>query len=309
MKAKVFVSCGQSRRKEIDFADKLKSWLSSKGFNPYVAKQSQSIQDVDSKIIDNLQKSDFYIFIDFRREAIKSKKHKTIYRGSLFTNQELAIAYYLKFERVIFFQQSKVVLEGLLKYMLSNGTIFSNYNDLFEKIREKIEEKLSNKDWDISYTRHLICENLRWSSETNHTDHVGNNFPNCKALQIDIRNNRDDISSFNTVARLDYIECDGNKIDSPDKTLLKATDQPGFNQVIWPKNHCTIDLLLIDKGNPNNLYLLSAKDSRPRKEIIGNQGVYNLYYSVVAEGFPLLSFVVNINHKGDFDNIRVSLRH
>jgi hypothetical protein len=137
---------------------------------------------------------------------------------------------------------------------------------------------------------------------------VGNNFPNCKALQIDIRNNRDDISSFNTVAPLDYIECNENKIDSPDKTLLKATDQPGFNQVIWPKNHCTIDLLLIDKGNPNNLYLLSAKDSRPRREIIKDRGVYNLYYSVVAEGFPLLSFVVNINHKGDYNNIEVSLR-
>jgi hypothetical protein len=299
MGGRVFISCGQ-RPGERQIAEKLSSWFKSKGYSPYVAIEAQSIQDVNSGIITELKNSDFYVFVDFRREKIGKQ-----YRGSLFTNQELAIVYYLGFEKVIFFQESEVLLEGLLKYMLSNVTKFDNEGELLKKVKETVK----SKNWEPAYTRHLIAENLKWSKEIpRHIDHVRNIYDNCKLLQVYIKNNREDISSFNTVARLDDIECNGNKNPSPDKTLLKATDQPGFNQVIWPKNYCAFDLLLIQRENPRNLYLLSALDSNPRSPIIEEEGNYNLYYSIVAEGFPLLNFVVNIIHKGDYNNIEVSLK-
>ena len=306
MTGRVFISCGQ-RTDERKFAKKLASWFRSKGFIPYVAIDTQSIQDVNSGIINELRNSDFYVFIDFKREEIgKDHKGNSVHRGSLFTNQELAIAYYLNFERIIFFQQVGVKLEGLLQYILSNATKFHDANDLLEKVKEAVKKR----NWKPSYTRHLIPKSLKWSKEVPlHRDHVENICLNCKVLQIYIENKRDDIASFNTVARLDYYtKGNGRKKYDPDRTLLKATDQPGFNQVIWPNNYCAFDLLLIQRKIPPNIYLLSALDSHPRDPIIRKEGTYNLHYSVVAEGFPVLNFVVKIIHKGGFSTIKASLK-
>jgi hypothetical protein len=189
--------------------------------------------------------------------------------------------------------------------MLSNVALFKNGHDLLDKVKEAVK----NRDWAPTYTRHLIPKNLIWSKEIpTHADDVGNRYNNCKILQVYIENRRDDIASFNVVARLDYIEYNGRKRISPDRTLLKPTDQLYFRQVILPKDFCKFDLLLIQRGEPKNLYLLSMLDSYPREAIIKKGGAYNLYYSVVAEGFPLLNFVVKIIHTGDFDNIKISLK-
>jgi hypothetical protein len=66
--------------------------------------------------------------------------------------------------------------------------------------------------------------------------------------------------------------------------------------------------LSVSPTTPKNIYLLSALDSNPRDPIIRKEGIYNLYYSVVAEGFPLLNFVVKIIHKGGFNTIKASLK-
>jgi hypothetical protein len=50
-----------------------------------------------------LETSDYFLFIDFKRERIRCPN---IFRGSLFTNQELAIASFLGLESIVF--QEKV---------------------------------------------------------------------------------------------------------------------------------------------------------------------------------------------------------
>jgi len=71
---------------------------------------------VNSGIIGELKRSDFYVFIDFRRDKLwrhfKNLWQQAIYRGSLFTNQELAIAYLLQFDKAIFFQQEGIEHDG-----------------------------------------------------------------------------------------------------------------------------------------------------------------------------------------------------
>jgi len=305
MAGRVFISCGQANPNEKQLANKVKSWFKSKGYSPYVAIEARSIQDVNSGIINELRNSDFYVFINLKREIAKDKDNKPIYGYSLYTNQELAIAYFLKFPNAIFFQQSGLSREGISKYLLSNATTFNNNRELLKKIREAVKDK----NWKPTYTRHLIPKNPKWSKEIRrHTDHVNNSYYHCKVLQIYIRNKRDDVASFNVVARLDHIEYNGRKRISPDRTLLKPTDQPYFKQVILPKDYCKFDLLLVQRGNPRNFYLLSMLDSNPRKAIIEKEGIYNLFYSVVAEGFPILNFVINIINRGDFNNIKVSLK-
>jgi hypothetical protein len=64
------------------------------------------------------------------REQIGTNNGNPIYRGSLFTNQELAIAYVLEFQEVQYLQQENVKLEGIGKYLLSNAIPFTSKMDV-----------------------------------------------------------------------------------------------------------------------------------------------------------------------------------
>ena len=108
-KAKVFISCGQSSKRERDAAAQIKDRLKREGYETYVAIEKQNMDDIFSGIIKHLKLSDYYLFIDFAREAVfpidKSFKPNNLKkcprRGSLFTHQELAIAAILEFENSI----------------------------------------------------------------------------------------------------------------------------------------------------------------------------------------------------------------
>ena len=145
MSGKVFISCGQATPEERDIAAEIHSWFRERGFAPYVAIQTQSIQDVNSGIINELRTSDYYVFIDFRREQLCSEREET-WRGSLFTNQELAIAYILGFNNVIFLQEEGIKLEGLLRYMGSNASRFANKRDVPELVASKDRKTLNPLD-------------------------------------------------------------------------------------------------------------------------------------------------------------------
>jgi len=136
MPGKIFISCGQDNSTEVWIANKVSDWLKTKGFEPYIAIETQSIQDVNSGIIGNLKLADYYIFIDFRRETISRFPRE--FRGSLFTNQELAIAYTLGFDEVIFIQQSGIKLEGISKYLLSNAIKFNKSDEILNIIQDQV---------------------------------------------------------------------------------------------------------------------------------------------------------------------------
>jgi hypothetical protein len=98
MRSRVFVSCGQ-RPEEKEVASKVGQLLRERGFDVYVAIDVQTILEINADIIRELKGSDCYLFVNFRREKIGETFAKRTgekveeYRGSLFSNQELAIAY------------------------------------------------------------------------------------------------------------------------------------------------------------------------------------------------------------------------
>jgi hypothetical protein len=296
MPGKVFISCGQASLDERDTAAELSNWLRGRGFLPYVAIQAQSIQDVNTAIISELKASDYYIFIDFPRERIIGNK-SCERRGSLFTHQEMAIAYILDFNKVLFLRHKDVKLEGLLKYTASNAIVFSTSREAITKAETTIDEKR----WESSYTRHLIATNLRWSNDIllyiSHS--TGENLIG-KFLYIDIQNQRSDLAAFNTVARLgSIIDSNRNSITVEDRSHLKVTGQPGYVQTIWPQSHGAIDLLLVRAELGGAICLNSSLDVTPKPNIIKQQGRYILRYEVLSESFPLLNFSIQLDVTGD----------
>ena len=297
MPAKIFVSCGQANAAERETARRIKERLTHQGFEVYVAIQAQSVEDVNSGIIRQLKNSDYYVFVDFRREALGPEADAN--RGSLFTHQELAIAYMSGFEHVVFFQEKGVKLEGLLRYMGANPAEFETHNQLLELI----ENSIRDRRWNVHYSRHLIATGPRWSSGIlSYGDLIG------RFLYIDIENRRSDLAAYDTVARLEFIRCrGGDKRPCPNRSHLKITGQPGFTQIIWPSNHGAFDLLVVARDQPSNVFLNNALDVTPKTPIIERSGSYALEYAVLAKEFPTLYFTIDLDLTGDLDTTTAKL--
>jgi hypothetical protein len=93
-KSRIFVSCGQRDEKEKLIAYQLERELIELGYEPYVAIHEQSTRSIIQNILPYLRDSEYFLFVDFRRERIMAGSEE--YRGSHFTNQQLAIAIYLE---------------------------------------------------------------------------------------------------------------------------------------------------------------------------------------------------------------------
>jgi hypothetical protein len=286
--AQIFLSCGQ-RPSEHDAAEALRKELCSLGFDVYVAIRAQSTEDLNSGIIRQLKRSDYYIFVDFAREDIG----RGLARGSLFTNQELAIAHVLGFERVLFFQQNGVKLEGLLRYMGSNATKFETPSELPALVAAVVAER----EWSSHYSRHLSATRLRCSEVIPYGQIVG------RFLYVDIENHRNDVAAFETVARLLAFESNGSGLNpSHIRSPLKVTGALlAYEQTIWPNDFGAFDLLAVDAADPTRVYLNSALDVAPLPPLLTGAGRHILHYAVLARDFPILRFQVELVITGDFN--------
>jgi len=303
MSGKVFISCGQATDEERNLASDLRHWFGSQGFDPYVAIQAQSIQDVNSGIIAELRKADYYVFVDFPREGFVTHDGKQVRRGSLFTNQELAIAYILGFDKVLFFQHKDIVLEGLLRYMAANATKFEQSSDIVDLVRNAV----AARGWNPRYSRHLVATNLNWSSQLIQYNNPRGLSLVGRFLYVDIENRRNDIGAVHTVAQLARITYpDNQEVPSPDSSYLKATTFQGYTHVIRPESRRTFDLLVVCPGS-GHIYLNSSLDVTPLQPIITAPGNYSLHYEVFAESFPVLQFSLRLQVTGDVQSTEATL--
>jgi hypothetical protein len=298
MGARVFISCGQ-REGERDVAQAVAGWLTGKGFQPYVALEAQSIQDVNTSIIGELRRSDYYIFIDFRRDPL-SGADEGQFRGSLFSHQELAIAYTMGFEYALFFREKGVKLEGMCAYIASNATPFEERSSLPELIADAVELR----GWSKEYSRNLIVGPLRFPEDVIQYGGLRGRF-----LYVDIQNHRRDIGAAGVVARLSAMKlagCDGQA--SPNRSHLKVTGQQlAFVQTIWPNSHGAFDLLCIDAKRGSRVYLNSALDISPIPMLFDRIGDHILEFEVFAHGFELLPFTVRLHTTDECSGARATL--
>ncbi|MES2308139.1 MAG: hypothetical protein V4507_04700 [Verrucomicrobiota bacterium] len=297
MKAKVFISSGQHTEDEKAVAKNVAELLQSKGFDTYVAIQVHTIMDLNREIIGELKKSDYYLFINFRRDLLASENSHDIYRGSLYTNQELAIAYAFGFEKMIFLNQKRVERKGMFGVMASNTPEFENYDEVVSLVERAIAES----NWDTKFSRQLVPLSLEWSPVIPFGDHtVWEGSPGrvkeTRILIVSVKNTRPDIGASNATMRLLKIVRKDihQEIHFGDKNPLKATGHiNAFSQLIWPDSVGKFDLLA-QENNSARIFLISAHDLSPRRPIIENGGLYHLEYEVFAEGFPITKFVIEL---------------
>lgn len=295
MPGRVFISCGQATPEERRVAGSVSRWFTRKGFRPYVAIQAQSLADVNSGIIGELKRSDFYVFIDFRREELAiegarpTRRRSEIFRGSLFTNQELALAQALQFEKVVFLQQEGVQREGFLRYMTSNAEPFA----AADEVPRLVARLVKARGWHPGYSRHLTVGAEHWTPPLPYRDHTG--IKRVRVFELDIHNRRNDLTALNAVARLAQLAGpDGTVRTDIDISPLKTTGQYGYVHTIWSERHAAWDLFAVHMETPATISLNSALDVLPRASLISAAGQWILTYEVCAVDFPVLTFDVKL---------------
>jgi hypothetical protein len=304
MNSKVFLSCGQ-RPGEKEVALKVGKLLENRGFEVYIAIDVQTILEINADIIRELKDSDYYLFINFVREPIDGG-----HRGSLFSNQELAIAYALGFERILVINQDGIRPEGMLAYIGVNSEFFHDFIDCCDVV----ERALDRSRWTNDYSRRLRADTLRFSNEIIAYGGLAGRF-----LYLDIRNNRPDIAALEATAKLtEYSSADPQAWQrSRFRSPLKATGRPGFSHTIFPKSHEAFDLLCVGSFSRPDLQwrvpaLSGALVPSPTAyeepgvflnsalDVVGSQrlpvalGVWLLRYQFFAIGFPVLQVCIEL---------------
>ena len=291
MSARIFISCGQRPGPEKEFCEKIKLILEAKGFEVYIALEIMSILDLNNGIISALKNSDYYLFVNFPREIVRigCKKWR---RGSLYSNQELAIAIASGFDNCLFINHKDATEEGIHKYLVSNAPNFDTVDDLISKVESSMEKAR----WRPSFSRHLTLERLQWKQNVLFGDHTGSR--EIHILYGDIKNHRSDSCAYGVVARLKTIkQRDGLAEPSPDRSLLKATGFTGFEHVIFPNDHVSFDLVGLAVNGPPAAFLNSGMDIRPRTPIC-RDGLHTLLYEIASSAYPTLRFEIDLNVVG-----------
>jgi len=192
-KARVFISCGQQKNSEEEkIAVGLKEEITKLGFDePYVAIKEQITKGFKENIFHKLEQSEYFLFIDFKREKIKAKPRRS--RGSLFSNQELAIAAYLD-KPILAYQEERVKeKDGILSVIQVNPIRFLNRDLLIELIIKEIKRKLDKNEWNNRWRDELVLERLNDDTSSVNYD----NDPNKAALFYHIRVNN---NHYNKIA-------------------------------------------------------------------------------------------------------------
>ena len=137
----VFLSCGQRTQEELELGRQISDLISDCGFEPFYAQRRSDLRSLSDVIFESLSASAAYIAVVHRRELVDVALDN--YRGSLFIEQELAVAAYIRRSRelpVLFYVQRGVERSGVRSTLLLNASfsdkeVFENDSEVIEHLR------------------------------------------------------------------------------------------------------------------------------------------------------------------------------
>jgi hypothetical protein len=286
-RARVFISCGQSKESdEVHVANAIKARLEELGFDPYIAVAEQTLRGLRENIFEQLRKSEYFLFVDFKRELLLRPEPRgslgsiarrllirdQVCRGSLFSHQELAIASFLEIAVLAFQEKGVKTTDGLLQFLQTNCIPFTDKNTLPSLVAELVKQR----GWDPSWRNELILE----ASPPVIT-------ATFKAFHVRVRNRHREKLAVNCFAYMESaIKLPSTKI--PLETIefkWAATRLPSVS--IAAGGTRLFDAFFIKSAHPNNVLFQVLTDTAGYiPQLPPELGKYELSYIVRAENFP-----------------------
>jgi hypothetical protein len=293
LRARVFISCGQNKdSEEPSLASDIKDRLTALGFDPYVAVGEQSLRGLKENLFEQLNRSEYFVFVDFKRERLD---YQDRHRGSLFSHQELAVASFLEIDVLALQEQGVKQSDGILGFIQGNAIPFSERPKLPDLVAENVRQRITAGRWDPRWRNELVLElGTEYFVDARHVqlNKVGRFF------HIGIHNRHRRRMAMNCCVYLEKATALDSGAEIPIQTVeLKWEGYTLPNAHIQPGTVRNIDAFWIQHDFPKKLQFnlfCDASNFHPRIE---GAGRYELTYLVVADNFPPArgSFVVTLD--------------
>lgn len=278
IRAKVFISCGQRKQPdEASVAQEIERKLTELGYDAYIAVAEQSALGVKENIFGQLESSEYFLFIDFKREQLANE---TFCRGSLFSHQELAVASYLNKELVAFQEDGVKKHDGLMGFLHINATPFTDRKQLPNLVMDEIKKRKWNSRW----KDRLVLER-----ETQHRDTTIVEYGKMTAryFHISVRNLNQRRMARNCYAYLERAHQLPENVEIRVPTI--EFTWAGYrlpNAVIGSGSTRRFDAFYVLTDNPSQLQFQTFSTSTEFIPVVRGKGDFHLTYSVVSENFP-----------------------
>jgi hypothetical protein len=285
--ARVFISCGQRQQTdEAAVAIELEGRLYELGFDPYIAIQEQTLRGLKGNVFDRLSNSEYFIFVDFKREVLSST-NPPVHRGSLFSHQELALASYLEIP-VIAFQESGVKQDdGILPFIQANAKQFLDRDRLASVIVSEVQQR----GWLPNCRNDLVFE--RDPAQRGDSPFGLESF-----FHISVHNRHRHKTATNCCVQLKKVtKLDASREIECSPAELTWAGHREMNVSIPPSTSRKFDALHIRRDTPTEVRFQTSSTSPEFAPPILGTGRYELTYSVVTDNFPIAcaSFILNLD--------------
>lgn len=297
LKARVFISCGQKKNSgEVEVAAAIAKVLEDMGFEAYIAVQEQTLHGLKENIYSQLSTSEYFLFIDLLREQlVGSQEH----RGSLFSNQELAIASYLGLEVIAFQHRGIKSLDGMIGAMQLNPITFDDPVTLPELICEQVKRVGWRANWKNA------LEITRTKEEFQDANIISTGAPRfARFFHLTVRNLNIRKIALNCTAYLESMK----KLPENVSVSLSTAELKwaGYTQPtvpIIPQSYRNLDAFFVLHNEPKILRFSCFSDSSYYMMPVLGYGKYQLNYVVISENFPPAGIALEATIGNSIDDV------
>jgi len=287
-KSTVFISCGQDNDREKSFGNRMVEYFQNKGFDTYFAEHIHCSKPLLQSILQALKESEYFV-------AWNPYRDKGGSCGSLFVQQEIAVAASLELPIIYFFDKGVNKTSGMSGALHLNGIEVNNISSLEQELN-----KLT-KGWDNTSKNQLY---LHFGNEhkniavVNHPQQPLSNWyhiivengcsykqaKNCRAYaQKILKNNSQDLTS------------------KYKQELIWAGAGVGSIS-ITAKTKRDVDAIWTLQGS-KKWTLQSIQTSTVYAYPVLDDGKYKIIYVVVSDSFPDASIEVEVDLKNDVASV------
>jgi hypothetical protein len=136
----VFVSCGQKTSEEVELGERISNLIQERtGLKTYFAEEQSSLEGVTQHIYQAIYDSAGFIAVMHRRDKLSPSKE--LFRGSLWVEQEIAIASFIVQVLGISLPSRAYLQKGVQREGVRNAIIFNPIEfETFEEVINDLEE-------------------------------------------------------------------------------------------------------------------------------------------------------------------------
>ncbi len=304
MRARVFLSCGQSAEAgEVEIATAIAQRLEALGFDTYIAVQEQSLRGLVENIYSRLRESEYFVFVDFKRELlVDSGEH----RGSLSSHQELAIASFSGLEVLAFQEKGVRLLDGIMRFLQANAIYFTDRHLLASVIADKVVSRHWRADWRC--VLQLKRDPKQYKDATVFGDSRYDRGQAHRFFHGAVHNQHHSQPAVHTYIYLERITPISTGIDQAFKAAeIKWAGYTYPNALVRPGEHRLFDCCHVAHDQPTIAQFNVFADSTEYIPFIHGPGDFQLRFTVFADHFASTSIDLRLTLGDAIDNARLEV--